>query len=84
MFQVRKKDGSVEDFDRNKIVNGVTRAGGTPEDAEKVASEIEAWLPTAAVEGVVSSSDIRVKGLEALRSVNPTVAASFEAYKKQP
>lgn len=83
MFKVRKKDGSLEDFDRNKIVSGVMKAGGLAEDAEKVAAAIDAWLPTAVVEGVVNSSQIRTKGLKVLRIVNPTVAASFESYKKQ-
>jgi len=82
MFQVRKKDGSVQPFDRNKIVNGVLKAGGSPQDAEQVAAAIEAWLPTVAVSGVVSSLDIRTKGLEVLRTVNPPVAASFESYQK--
>ncbi len=82
MFKVQKKDGSLEDFDRGKITGGVIKAGGSAEDAEKVAAEVEAWLPTVAVEGVVKSTDIRTKGLGALQTVNPTVAASFESYKK--
>lgn len=82
MYKVQKKNGSLEDFDRGKIVGGVMKAGGTAEDAEKVAVAIEAWLPTAAVNGIVSSMDIRTKGLEILGSVNPTVAASFESYQK--
>ena len=72
----------MEDFDRGKIVNGVIKAGGSSTDAGYVAAQIEAWLPQAAVNGIVKSVDIRTKGLEALRTVNPTVAASFEAYKK--
>lgn len=83
MFKVQKKDGTQEDFDRNKLVSGVVKAGGTAEDAEKVATAIEAWLPSVAVNGVVNSTDIRVKGLEVLRTVNPAAAASFESYKKQ-
>lgn len=82
MFKVQKKDGTQEDFDRSKIVNGVIKAGCTPEEAEKVALEIESWLPTAAVNGVVQSRAIRTKGLEVLRTINPTVAADFESYKK--
>jgi len=82
MYKVQKKDGSLEDFDRNKIVNGVLNAGGSAEEAEKVASEIEAWLPAGAVNGVVRSLDIRTKGLEVFRGLNPTAAATFESYKK--
>jgi len=82
MHQVQKKDGSLENFDRNKIVNGVVKAGGSAEEAEKVAAAIEAWLPTVAGAGVVTSTQIRAKVLEVLRTVNPTVATNFENYQK--
>lgn len=82
MYKVQKKDGSLEDFNRSKIVDGVVKAGGSTEDGEKVATAVEAWLPSVAVNGVVQSLDIRTKGLEALRSVNPEVAASFESFQK--
>lgn len=82
MFQVQKKDGRLEDFDRDKIVRGVLRAGGSNEDAEKIAGEIEAWLPTVAVDNVVQSDNVRTKGLEVLRNLNPTAAADFESYRK--
>ena len=82
MYKVQKKDGTLEDFDPNKILSGVKKAGGSEEDAQKVLSEIQAWLPTAAQNNVVKVLDIRTKGLEILRSINPEVAASFESYQK--
>lgn len=82
MFKVRKKDGSLQDFDRTKIINAVTSAGGTPQDAEQVVSEVEAWLPTVAVEGVVETKDLRIKGIEILKTINPTAASTFETYQK--
>ena len=82
MFKVTKKDGVQEDFDRSKLVSGVVAAGASLEEAEKVADEIEAWLPSVAKDGAVMSSDIRAKGLEVLSQVNPDVAAKFEEYKK--
>lgn len=82
MYKVQKKDGSVVDFDRSKIANGVVSAGGSMEEGEKVASEIEIWLPTAAVEGMVKSSDIRVKVLEVLAQTNPAATAVYESYQK--
>jgi len=80
--KVQKKDGRLEDFDRKKIINGVVKSGATPQQAEEVVRQVEAWLPTAAVNGVVSSMAIRSKVLEALRMLNPAAAASFEAYRK--
>jgi transcriptional regulator NrdR family protein len=82
MYKFIKKDGSLEDFDRNKIVSGVVKAGGTAEEAEKVASAIEAWLPATAANNVVKSQDVRTKALEVLGTVNPTAVANFEAYQK--
>lgn len=82
MYKVQKKDGSLEDFDKQKLIDGVIRAGASTEDAQKVADAIEAWLPEAAKENVVNSMDIRTKGLEVLKSVNPDVAGQFEAFKK--
>jgi transcriptional regulator NrdR family protein len=82
MYQVQKKDGRLEAFDRSKLIRGALAAGATTEEAEKVATGIEAWLPTAEVDGVVRSADLRTKSLELLREVNPAAATSFEAYKK--
>lgn len=83
MYKVQKKNGSLEDFDRSKIISGILGAGGSQEEAEKIAAQIESWLPTATQNNVVQSSDIRTKGLEIMKTLNPTMAASFESYKKQ-
>ena len=76
-----KKDGTLEDFDRNKIVAGVVKAGGTPEDAEKVALAVEAGLPADA-SVPVKYQDLRAKVLEVLGTVNPAAAAAFASYQK--
>jgi len=80
--KIQKKDGRLEDFDRNKIINGVVKSGATSEQAEEVARQVETWLPTSAVNGVVRSMAIRNKVLEMLRGLNPQAAATFETYKK--
>lgn len=81
-IKVEKKDGRLEDFDRNKVSNGIVKSGATSEQAEGIAAQIETWAQGAAVNGVIKSSDIRPKVLELLRSVNPEAAASFAVYKK--
>ena len=81
--KVQKKDGRFEDFDRNKILNGIVKSGATAEQAENVTAQVEAWVPTASQNGVVRSAEIKNKVLEILRSLNPQAAASFETYKKQ-
>lgn len=83
-IKVQKKGGQLEDFDRNKVSGGVVKSGVTPEEAENVTKQIETWLPTAAVNGVVVSMAIRDKVLEILRATNPTAAAAFAGYQKPP
>jgi transcriptional regulator NrdR family protein len=82
MYRVQKKDGSLEDFNSDKVIIGVRKAGGTEEDAKKVLSEVETWLVSKAINKVVTSADIRTKCLEALRLANPEVASEYESYKK--
>ena len=81
-LKVEKKDGTQEDFDRNKVASGIVKSGAASDVAENVASQVESWANTSAVAGVVRSSDIRAKLLELLRVSNPVVASAFEAYQK--
>lgn len=81
-IKVEKKDGSLEDFDRNKVSGGLTVAGVASEDAEAITGQVEVWIQGAAVEGVVKSSEIRIKVLELLKPINPEIAAKFESYQK--
>ena len=81
-IKVEKKDGALEEFDRNKISGGVIKSGATPEEAAKIAGEVETWVQSVAVEGVIKTSQIRDKVLDLLRVANPTAAATFETFKK--
>jgi transcriptional regulator NrdR family protein len=81
-LQVQKKDGQLQPFDRNKVLGGLVKSGVSAEQAESIAIQVEAWVQVAAHNGVVQSLEIRAKVLELLKAVNPTVAASFEAYQK--
>jgi len=83
MFKVIKKDGSEEDFDRGKIVNGVIKSGSTAEIAEIVATAVETWLPEKAVEEKISYLDLKTKVVDVLRLNDSNAADSFEAYTKQ-
>lgn len=81
-IKVQKKDGQLEDFDRSKIFGGVIKSGGTPEEAENVTKQVEVWVQTAAVGGMIKTSEIKTKLLELLRPLNTQAAFAFEAYKK--
>jgi len=81
-IKVQKKNGSLQDFDRSKVTNGLVKSGATFDQAESVAAQIEAWIQGAAVNGLVKTSEIRTKILEILQPINPDAAAKFGAYRK--
>jgi transcriptional regulator NrdR family protein len=81
-LQVQKKDNSLQPFDKSKVAAGLIRSGASVEEAENVASQVEAWAQTSAVDGVIKSLDLRAKVLEVLKTVNEAVAIAFENYQK--
>jgi transcriptional regulator NrdR family protein len=82
MYKVLKRDGSLQDFDWKKLVNGLLKSGATEEEAERVATQVEAWVSTVAVDGVIKSYDLHVRVLESIREINPAAAKNFEDFKK--
>lgn len=81
-IKAKKKDGTLEDFNRSKIVSGLLESGANPQEAESIAGQVETWAQTAAVDGAVETGAIRSEVLRLLRAANPGAAANFEAYKK--
>ncbi|MBU1127147.1 hypothetical protein KKF11_02280 [Patescibacteria group bacterium] len=81
-MKIQKKDGSLEDFDRAKITNGLAKAGASLDQAESIAGQIETWIQNTAVNGSISSNEIKAKVLDFLQPVNPDAAAKFGAYQK--
>jgi len=81
-LQVRKKDGRLEPFDRDKVKNGMLKSGASDAEAETVTGQVETWAQGVAQDGIVDTLEIRAKVLEILRGVNPGAAAAFEAYQK--
>ncbi|HUS59925.1 MAG TPA: ATP cone domain-containing protein [Nevskiaceae bacterium] len=82
-IKVQKKDGTLQDFDRGKVNDGVVKAGASFDQAQSVATQVENWAQGAAVDGVIKSSDIRTKIVELLQPANPNAAAKFRAYRKE-
>lgn len=81
-IKVLKRDGTLEDFDRNKVSGGLVGAGLTSEDAETIAEEVESWAQETAVEEIVKASDVKIKVLELLRLKDHYIANRFENYHK--
>jgi len=66
MAKVLKKNGSMEDFQREKIVKACMGCGATEDVAKRIAGEIE----TQAYEGMPTTK-IREMVLSKLSAVNP-------------
>ena len=81
MLQIQKKDGSSQDYDRRKLLTSLIRAQATPEQAMRVATDIETWLVSLNVQ-VVKSEEIKKRIVEDLNKVNPDAAHAYEVYKK--
>lgn len=71
----------MQEFDSEKIVNGLLNAGLSDEEAEDLASEAEDFFIESAKE-TISWQEVRTKVLELLKEVNPDAAQIFENYKK--
>lgn len=82
MVKVEKKDGRIVEFDGSKIASALSRVGLEQVEAEKVASQVEAWAGTAAVDGVVKTSAVREKVLELIPPEAVEEYKSFEKEKK--
>lgn len=80
MLKVQKKDGSLQDFDKAKIVAALVRVGLAPEEAAKVADQIEVWAPTAAPNGTIASSAIRE---QVLSLITPEMAEEYKKFEAQ-
>lgn len=81
MLQIQKKDGSSQDYDRRKLLTSLIRAQATPEQAMRVATDIETWLVSQNIQ-VVKSDDIKARIMEDLNKINPDAAHAYEVYKK--
>lgn len=83
MLKVEKRDGSLQDFDRAKIIAGVLKSGATEEQAEEVTGIIDSWILTVANEqDVLASNTIHAKVLELLKRVNPAASVTYQAFRK--
>lgn len=80
MVQVRKKDGSLEDFNREKVYNSLLAAGLSPVDADEVADEIQVWV--AGSDQIISTLEIRERSIDLMKTKDVTAAERYKAYKK--
>lgn len=81
-FQVRKRGGTLEPWNVDKVINSVTVAGVSTKEAEAIGALIEAWAERVAVNGIISSIKTKDRLIEILNVVDLTAANTYRAFKK--
>ncbi|RLE63483.1 MAG: ATP-binding protein [Thermoprotei archaeon] len=77
MVKIVKVDGSVEEFDKEKIVKSCVNAGAPEEVAREIANHVEKQVK----EGM-KTTQIRRMVLKSLREKNPEWAENWEFYDR--
>ncbi|MDD3531754.1 MAG: ATP cone domain-containing protein [Candidatus Shapirobacteria bacterium] len=81
--KIQKKDGRIEDFDKEKLERSVFSAGATKGQSQLVTQEVEEWLYNVALEEIVNTQEIRNKIIGSLTEKNPRAAKSYQEYQKK-
>jgi transcriptional regulator NrdR family protein len=76
-----KRNGSIEDYQEEKIIKVLIAAGLSDDDAKTVSAKITKWLASLK-EFQVNSLQIRTKIIEELEKINKNVANLFQWYEK--
>ncbi len=77
MVEIKKRDGRKEIFIPEKIVVAVLKTGAKPDDARKIAKEVEAM-----VKDGTSTEEIKGKVLGMLRAKNPELEKNWLMYDR--
>jgi transcriptional regulator NrdR family protein len=82
VIKVEKRDGSLQDWDKGKVLNSLAQVGLSSVETESVANLIEAWVIKNAPNDTVKSDVVRTKVIELLGIINPEASQKFAAYRK--
>ncbi|MFP3215039.1 MAG: ATP cone domain-containing protein [Candidatus Micrarchaeota archaeon] len=78
-MKVRKKNGSEEEFIREKIVVAIVKAGGSLENARAIAKEVENMF---AARDAVTTEEIKREVLNRLKDRDVNAYQNWLSYKK--
>lgn len=78
---VKKRDGSMEEFQREKIERVVVAAGLSEEQAKALSQNVVGWVD-GQKDREITTLNIRDRVLEELKRVNKSAADVFEWYEK--
>jgi ATP cone domain len=79
-LNVLKRNGTVQPFDKNKLVNSINKAGATPQQATLVSDRVVARLPT---KQTIQSSQLSSVVARSLSKVNPMAATQYTSFRDQ-
>lgn len=80
-FQVIKKDGTLEDFEKGKIERVTSAAGLSRNQAKELADNIEKWAETSG-KNQIATLQIKEQVLKGLNNLNQFAADAFVWYEK--
>ncbi len=80
MAKVRKKDGSLEEFSRDKVYDSLLAAGLTPVDAEDLVKQIQAWVESS--DSTISTLEIRERSIDLMENKDVAAAQRYKTYQK--
>jgi transcriptional regulator NrdR family protein len=82
-MKIKKKDGKIEAFSRDKLMNSMRKAGMVSKDnMEKIANSVTAFVKEAGKKGAVESSKIRERVIGQMKTMNSAAADKFASFKK--
>ena len=77
MVKVKKRSGSLQDFDKAKIEASLSKAGAREEDATKIAENVASKIQ----EGT-TTTEIKQIAATQLREIDERSAQSYETFQK--
>lgn len=80
-IQVKKRDGSLENFDQAKIARVAVATGIDTGQGQQLAANVASWIESLG-QPTVTSQQIRDKVVEELQKVNPNAARLYTWYEK--
>jgi len=79
---VRKNNGDVEDYNYDKVLASIMKAGVPLKESEAISQRVDKWVRENIKDGTIASTMIRDKIIELMSEQFPSEADSYQAYVK--
>lgn len=88
--KVQKRDGSIQEFDSDKVTRGVVKAGASVEEASKLSDQITKGLMDCQkcpdswqTNRIIASKDLSDMVVSSLEEINEQASKNFDEYRKE-